>query len=67
MNRKYKYKVGQKVKVKDDDETINDPIVGKVGTVIKVEKDSVWARFDDVFNGSDWFIMNDDIVEIVEG
>ena len=66
MNRKYKYKVGQKIKVKDDDETINDPIVGKVGTVIKVEKDSVLARFDDVFNGSNWFIMNDDIIEVME-
>ena len=67
MNRKYKYKVGQKIKVKDNDETINDPIGGKVGTVIKVEKDYIWARFDDVFKGSNWFIMNDDIVEIMEG
>ncbi len=67
MNRKYKYKVGQKIRVKEDEETFNDLIVGKVGTIIKVEKDSVWVRFDDVFNGSIWFIMNDDIDKIVEG
>ncbi len=67
MNRKYKYKIGQKIRVKDDEEALNDLIGGKVGTVIKVEKDNVYARFDDVFNGSYWFVANDDIIEIVEG
>ena len=67
MNRKYKYKFGQKIRVKDDEETLNDPIGGKVGTIIKVDKDGVFATFDDVFNGSNWYVMNDDIIEIVEG
>lgn len=67
MNRKYKYKIGQKIRVKSDEEILADPIFGKVGTIIEVGKDYVIARFEDVFNGSNWWILKDDIIEIIEG